>query len=683
MHRWIGFRRAATRAVIGLLIQILIPCATAAQTVIDPHMIEFIPSAANATILADGQPAVTQYAVDISSAGTAQLLQRVPLGRPPLQPDGMIRVDFTGGLTTPPAAGVQYVASVLTIGPLGTSVSTPSAPFTFSACSYALATPSASIGAAGGTGSINLTVAGGGWCGWNAVASAAWLQVTSGGSGLGSGAISYSVAANTTAAARTATLTIASLVYTVSQSAPTAQTVMVTTEPELQAAFAAVASNGTVIIAPGTYRLTSTLQVRGALSGVTIKGSTGTAADVLLEGAGMTTDGAATTAIWVTGTVVGLRISDLTIQRFSRNALLLDAATQAPVLSNLRLTDTGDVLIAVNPTATPNAADDGILENSVLEYTTTGASAAAGGIDLRGARRWTIRLNRFRNIRAPAGLSARPGVAASGGSSDTVVERNQFFNCQAGIALGLSDLVGGFDHSGGRIVNNFVYRAPLVPGGAAISVADSPNTAIIHNSVIVSQTYASPIEYRFADASNLLVGNNLVDGPIAARDNAAATLAGNVTTATSDFFVNAAAGDLHLLPTAFGAIDLGNILASAPADIGGDLRPMDAGPDVGADEVARFTAPPVVQLVKPLDRSIYRTGATIQLEATAQAGSGVAYVEFYANAVVIGRVSVAPYAPRWTVNRAGTYSIVAVAVDNAGRTATSQSVTVSVTKKGR
>lgn len=72
------------------------------------------------------------------------------------------------------------------------------------------------FGVAGGTGTVNLTLPQN--CNWTAVSQASWLTIVSGASGSGSGAVSYSVAANTSADARSGTLLIAGRVFTVTQS---------------------------------------------------------------------------------------------------------------------------------------------------------------------------------------------------------------------------------------------------------------------------------------------------------------------------------------------------------------------------------------------------------------------------------------------------------------------------------
>lgn len=72
------------------------------------------------------------------------------------------------------------------------------------------------IGSVGGTGSVDVTSSAGS-CGWNVSSNASWISVTSGGSGVGNGTVSYSVAANLSTSPRNGTLAIAGQTFTVSQ----------------------------------------------------------------------------------------------------------------------------------------------------------------------------------------------------------------------------------------------------------------------------------------------------------------------------------------------------------------------------------------------------------------------------------------------------------------------------------
>ena len=82
-------------------------------------------------------------------------------------------------------------------------------------CSYALSSGSASFQAVGGTGTVRVRTAG--TCPWTVVSSAIWLTVVGATSGSGDEEIRYSVAPNFSTAGRSATLTIQSEVFRVTQ----------------------------------------------------------------------------------------------------------------------------------------------------------------------------------------------------------------------------------------------------------------------------------------------------------------------------------------------------------------------------------------------------------------------------------------------------------------------------------
>lgn len=82
-------------------------------------------------------------------------------------------------------------------------------------CTYSISPASQSFSASGGTGSVAVTTQGS--CNWSASTTAAWISIVSGTTGIGSGTVSYSVAANTGTAQRTAAMTIAGRIFTISQ----------------------------------------------------------------------------------------------------------------------------------------------------------------------------------------------------------------------------------------------------------------------------------------------------------------------------------------------------------------------------------------------------------------------------------------------------------------------------------
>ena len=82
-------------------------------------------------------------------------------------------------------------------------------------CSYAIAPTSASVASTGGSGTINVTAGAG--CQWTAVSNTRWIRITAGGSGTGSGSVSYSVERNQSRKARQGSITVAGETFIVSQ----------------------------------------------------------------------------------------------------------------------------------------------------------------------------------------------------------------------------------------------------------------------------------------------------------------------------------------------------------------------------------------------------------------------------------------------------------------------------------
>jgi hypothetical protein len=346
-----------------------------------------------------------------------------------------------------------------------------------------------------------------------------------------------------------------------------------------------ITSNVTIVLAPGTYRLTRSLYFSGAFKDIGIRGATGNADDVVLVGPGMTQSnyGSVPYGIWTGGGVDGITIAHLTIRDFYFHPVIFNAGTQRPHVYNVHLIDAGEQFLKSNPDGAGVGASNGRVEYSIFEFTTTARDGYPKAIDVHGGANWAIRHNLFRNLQAPAGQLIGPAVLVWRGSSGTITEGNTFLNCGRGIMFGAED-APGFAHNGGIIRNNFFYRSSSQPGDVGIQVADSPNTQVLNNTVIVSGTYVAAIEYRYRSTTGTLIVNNLTDAALRARDGATANVMANFVNAIASLFVNAAAGDLHLQPTATVAIDRGVAVAGAPFDWDGEIRPGGAGYDLGADE---------------------------------------------------------------------------------------------------
>ncbi len=150
------------------------------------------------------------------------------------------------------------------------SVTTNAATLTVN--TFALAATTATFSSGSNTGGVDLLAAVSS-CSWNAVSNDAWLTITSGANGTGNGRVNFSVAANPGTAARTGTLTIAGLTFTILQtgatSAPAVGTSAASFVPNFGAAEAIIAIFGTDL-ATATISA-STVPLPTSLAGTTVK----------------------------------------------------------------------------------------------------------------------------------------------------------------------------------------------------------------------------------------------------------------------------------------------------------------------------------------------------------------------------------------------------------------------------
>jgi hypothetical protein len=377
---------------------------------------------------------------------------------------------------------------------------------------------------------------------------------------------------------------------------PSGDVVHVSTVPQLQSAVAALASNTTILIAPGDYPLLQELRIRNGVTNVALRGATGNRGDVVIRGPGMATAGV--NICIKCENAQDVLIANLSVGEAFWHPIQLqgEQGCDRVRIYNVRVFDAGQQFIkSTLDFANPNGVDDSIVEYSVLEYTGPGTSHGyTEGIDVHGGANWIIRYNLFRNIGVPAGAPDynRPAVLMWSGSRNTTVHANTFIDCERGIIFGLGPQAGiANSHSGGVICDNFIYRTRATHADAGISVWDSPGTKVLHNTVIQNGTYPDAIEYRFPSTTGVIVRNNLTDGNIRARDGAQAIVEGNFTGATAAMFVNPAIGDLHLLPSAASAINLGVSMTECVDDWDGDIRPIQGIRDIGADEFDPGTPP--------------------------------------------------------------------------------------------
>src|SRR5690349_21283397 len=352
--------------------------------------------------------------------------------------------------------------------------------------------------------------------------------------------------------------------------------VNVSTEPQLQTAMGNLQTGDTILLANGTYNLTSTLYINGRQN-VTIRGTNGST-NVVLVGKGMdnTNYGNVPFGIWSNGT--NTTIAHLTIRDTWDNEIIFNAGAQSPLVYCVRLINAGSQFIKSNPTDVTNGigVNNGVVEYCWFEYTSSppgdhGSGVGYfNGISAHAAQNWIVRGNLFKNLHNPdtAAYLWNPAVLFWRHSVNTLTEQNTFLNVDRAIAYGLDNTTPYFDHAGGVIRNNFVCLTPGLMSASRKAGSDgsiiawnSPGTQIDHNSVLLNSNEFYAIEFRFSTTTNGTARNNLADVPIHLRDSATAILSGNLLTATPVMFSNAPTADLHLIASATNAIDKAPFLA--------------------------------------------------------------------------------------------------------------------------
>lgn len=365
--------------------------------------------------------------------------------------------------------------------------------------------------------------------------------------------------------------------------------VNVSNNTQLQSAVSNIQSNQLIVLAAGTYTLSNTLWLGGsnALSNIGIRGATGNSADVIIQGAGMT--GGIPHGVWV-GDVDGILIADLTIQLVANHPVQVTVDCNAPHFYNCRFKDSGEQLIKGSSGGSwGTGCNNGKVEYCHFSYTTQGTTYT-NGVDVHGGDNWIIRHSRFERVNTIGASGVAPAVLMWNGSTNTITEGCVFINCETAIAYGLVDRPAPqYDHSGGIIRNNFIWRASGTPTGVdtpdcSILVWDSPNTKVLHNTIIQNGSYASGIEYRF-HTTGAEIRFNLMDCTVLDRGAGTSgnTVNSNVNNAQAAWFENPGQGDLRLTSSApASVIDAASTHADISEDFDGNAR--GNAPDIGGHE---------------------------------------------------------------------------------------------------
>jgi len=374
--------------------------------------------------------------------------------------------------------------------------------------------------------------------------------------------------------------------------------------PRLAQLVAEAAPGATLSLAPGTYPVDGALWIR--TEGLTLRGATGSAAEVVLDA-----DYAGGSVVTVAASRVTL--AHLTLRRayFHGVHVRPNGPESGPVegvrIYAVHVDNPREQGIKVNQEATVYV-DDGLVACSTISLDAAGRARVenncyTGGIDIHRSRGWHIRDNHIEGFWCEQGL-AEHGVHMWRMNAHTLIERNRIVNCGRGIGLGMAQSGGDnqrlhpdvecpagayADDFAGTVRNNLIIGddPALFASGSGfdngISLWSACQAKVLHNTIWSTQPPFSAIEWRFP-GTTALIRNNLVSHNLRDRGVTSADLAGNLEGAPKSLFADAARRDLHLAPGAIAAIDRGVALAPGEADEDFEGDPRDAQPDIGADE---------------------------------------------------------------------------------------------------
>jgi parallel beta-helix repeat protein len=271
------------------------------------------------------------------------------------------------------------------------------------------------------------------------------------------------------------------------------------------------------------------------------------------------------------------------------------------------------------------------------------------------------------------------------------------------------------------MVNNkskyFLDNVQLYEADATITNIDD-SIRFVYNATQLSKTVSLPGKY--VDAKNNRYSNSIVLQPYTSavlikNDNVTVANAApsvNITSPVADtrykgaatIFISADASDAHgtikkvefyvgttLLHTehyvpytySWQGVPAGNYTLTAKAT--NSYGQVTASKPVSVSVTESSSADkavPKVKITSPAINAVFKASADINISADASVAAGkIKKVEFYVGSRLLQTVANMPYNWDWKKVRAGNYTITAVATDDKGNVATSESVTISVVSK--
>ena len=284
--------------------------------------------------------------------------------------------------------------------------------------------------------------------------------------------------------------------------------------PQLLTACQSALPGDEIILAKGTYRISgkSRILITNRPGPVMVRGATGNAADVIVEGAGQ--DDESVQMIFELTDSPQWTFRDLSTRNSFYHGFKFNAGSSNCVLRNVTMRDHGES--GVKGTSDPEKGvypDELLVENCDIGFTkpTGGTRSVVEGIDGVAVKGWIIRNSRFLNIQK----SGQPayGVFTKGNSLETLIEGNRFENCFIGASFGgggtgpdyFRDHDRSCEHRWGAIRDNLFLRCT----DAAIYI-NKGNACTIEDNRLID--CALNIQLRFPETTGT-VKNNLVKSP--------------------------------------------------------------------------------------------------------------------------------------------------------------------------
>ena len=394
---------------------------------------------------------------------------------------------------------------------------------------------------------------------------------------------------------RAVRLSLAGLCLLVLTAASIATTFEVTTASGLSSAVGSARNGDIIDVHPGTYNMYSGIQLN---YGVTLQGSTGNRNDVVIAGPGMNASNSVQFGIAVNTSNITLK--GFTLENYAYNGIQIRGENGASNINitNITTQNMGERHIKCSWGQNTNILSRNVTIDGVnmiqTQAKTYGDTDYIAGIDGMGVSNWTIRNCTANGIKGGMG-GARGAIFLWVYDDNPTIENNRISNCDRGICLGNPGSTGSA--TGGVVRNNFITLGADYGMELCYLRPDSlGNPTGIYNNTVLTNVFNPKALHFFDDATKPIVAdirNNIVRGIVyddATADWSEAALNGmnnlvstSPTTIPNAWFTNMTTCDLHLKPTATGAIDQGVVLSRVPRDIDGILR--SGTPDLGADEL--------------------------------------------------------------------------------------------------